>query len=69
MRFKKTLLGAMFLLGFVPFAQAYIGPGMAGGAVVAILGFILGILFLLFAIIYFPLKRIFLGKTKVAKED
>jgi hypothetical protein len=38
-------------------AHAYLGPGMGGGAIAAILG-LLGAIFLgLFSVIYYPLKR------------
>jgi hypothetical protein len=40
---------------------AYIGPGMGGGVIVALLGFGLAIILGLFGIIYYPLKRAFLN--------
>lgn len=47
---------------------AYIGPGMAGGVVVAIIGLILSFFMLLAGILYFPAKRM-LGRRKKEKED
>ena len=36
---------------------AYIGPGMGGGAIAAILGFFAAILLGLWGILYYPIKR------------
>lgn len=36
---------------------AYIGPGMAGGAIAAIIGFFAAILLGLWGILYYPIKR------------
>ena len=38
-------------------AYAYIGPGMGGGVIAAVLGVIGAILLALFGIIYYPIKR------------
>ena len=38
-------------------SYAYIGPGMGGGAIAAIIGFFAAILLGLWGIIYFPIKR------------
>ncbi len=57
----KLILFIIFSITFLntPFAYAYIGPGMGGGVIAAVLGIIIGILCALFGIIYFPLKRYF----------
>ena len=53
-------LSIFFLLQVFIFpAHAYIGPGMAGGFIAAILGFIAAILIALFGILYYPIKRAF----------
>lgn len=39
-------------------AHAYIGPGMGAGVLASILGVIASVLLSLFAIIYYPIKRI-----------
>ena len=54
-------------------AEAYIGPGMAGGVIVAILGLLVAIFAGIFGILWFPIKR-FLKKqskkkTNKTKED
>lgn len=43
--------------------QAYIGPGMAGGVILSILGIILALVVSLVGILYYPIKR-FLNKKK-----
>ena len=45
-------------------AHAYLGPGMAGGAVVAIFAIIAALLISLWGIIYYPMKRKFKGVIK-----
>lgn len=54
----------------MPFpAAAYIGPGVGAGAVSAVLG-VLGSIFLgLFAIIYYPIKRLLKKRRKNATSD
>ncbi len=48
-------------------AQAYIGPGMAGGVIAATIGIIVAILAALFGIIYYPVKRYLKRKNKKNK--
>ena len=47
-------------------AQAYIGPGMGGGAIAVVLGILAAILMAIFGFIYYPLKR-WLKKRKSEK--
>ena len=47
----------LFLLLNNDFTLAYIGPGMGGGAIAAILGFFAAILLALWGILYYPIKR------------
>jgi len=49
-------------------ANAYIGPGMAGGVIAATIGLIVEILAALFGIIYYPIKRYLKKKKKKNKE-
>lgn len=49
-------------------AQAYIGPGVGAGALAAVVG-VLGSIFLaLFAVIYYPIKRM-MKKRKAGTPD
>ena len=38
-------------------SYAYIGPGLAGGAITVIIGFFVAILLALWGILYYPIKR------------
>ena len=38
-------------------SHAYIGPGMGGGLIAAIIGFLAAVLLGLFGILYYPIKR------------
>lgn len=39
-------------------AHAYIGPGMGAGVIASVFGFIASIFIALFAILYYPIKRV-----------
>ena len=43
-------------LAFFP-VYAYIGPGMGGGVIAAVIGFFAAIVIGLWAILYYPIKR------------
>ena len=47
---------------------AYIGPGLSGGVITAVLGFFTSIFLALFAIIWYPIKRL-IKKFKSKKAD
>ena len=65
-RYILTLLAAVVLLGLHPgMALAYIGPGVASGALAAVIGVIGSIFLALFAVIYYPVKRM-LKRRKAA---
>ena len=54
----KMLIYIFILLSFSNAASAYIGPGLGLGLIGAILGLIFSFFVLLFAILWFPLKKI-----------
>tara|TARA_A100001011_G_scaffold374927_1_gene435924 strand:+ start:985 stop:1194 length:210 start_codon:yes stop_codon:yes gene_type:complete len=57
-----------FLLIILPnFAFAYVGPGMGGGLIVAVLGIFVAIFLALFGVIYYPIKRMINKKKKIKK--
>jgi len=43
---------------------AYIGPGMGGGVIAAVLGVVGSILLVLFGILYYPIKRMLKNRKK-----
>ena len=51
------LLGVTVLF-YPQFAFAYIGPGLASGAVVAVLGTFAGLVMLVVGVIWYPVKRL-----------
>ncbi len=52
---KLFLFLSIFLISFPSYA--YIGPGMGGGVIAAIIGFFVAILLGLWGILYYPIKR------------
>lgn len=52
---KLILFLSLFLISLPLYA--YIGPGMGGGAIAAIIGFFAAILLGLWGILYYPIKR------------
>ena len=52
---KLVLFLSLFLISLPSYA--YIGPGMGGGVIAAIIGFFAAILLGLWGILYYPIKR------------
>jgi len=66
--YLKILFFLIFSCFFNIESQAYIGPGMSGGVLVAVLGFVVAIFAGLFGLIYIPIKRLikkFKNKKKI----
>lgn len=61
---NKIILLFIFLASLPTYA--YIGPGMGGGIIAAIIGFFAAIILGLWAILYYPIKRA-LKKRKLKK--
>lgn len=69
---KQTVPFAISLLSFalLPLmAQAYIGPGVGAGALGAVIGVIGAIFLAIFAIVWYPVKRMMKGKKKPSQTD
>ena len=64
----SLLLFSIFFLISLP-AHAYIGPGMAGGVIAAIFGFIAAFFLALFGILYYPIKRAIQNRKKRNNKD
>lgn len=56
MQYLIGLAAAAFLTAATP-AMAYIGPGMGAGAVAVVFGVIGSIFLAIFAVLYYPIKR------------
>tara|TARA_B100000767_G_scaffold249304_1_gene250765 strand:- start:204 stop:446 length:243 start_codon:yes stop_codon:yes gene_type:complete len=52
---KSILIISLFLISMPSYA--YIGPGMGGGAIAAIIGFFAAIVLGFWGILYYPIKR------------
>ncbi len=63
---KTSLYLAILLLAGAQPVMAYVGPGLGLGAIGAILGVGLSILLAIFAVVWYPIKRL-LGLDKKAK--
>ena len=63
---RLILICFYLLLATTGPAQAYVGPGLGAGTLAAILGVVVSIFLALFAIVWYPIKRL-IKKTK-AKE-
>ena len=66
MRYILLALGMYF--GFVSPAGAYIGPSMGAGTIGIIVGVVGSVFLALFALLYYPIKRM-LKKNKSAKSE
>ncbi len=65
------LVGAVFIVMQASQAHAYIGPGAGLGAIAVTIAVVLGGLFLIVGLVWFPLKRLLRGKkgsAEVGKE-
>lgn len=51
------------------FIYNYIGPGLGGGVIAAVIGFIASLFLALFAIIWYPVKRLIARFKKKQDED
>jgi hypothetical protein len=62
---SKILILSVLIIFLLPnISFAYIGPGIAIGSVLLSLGVVLFLIFLIVAIIYYPLKKIYLKYKK-----
>ncbi len=64
-----TIMLLMSLIIVLPkFANAYIGPGLGAGTIGVILGVVGSVFIAIFAIVWYPLKRL-LKKNKKSKHQ
>ena len=65
----SRLLPLIGLVAFPNVAFAYIGPGLGAGTVVVILGILLSIILGIFAVFWYPIKRLFKRKKGPATDS
>ena len=63
------VLGILSLALLPAAAQAYIGPGVGAGALGAVVGVIGAVFLAIFAVLWYPIKRMLKGKKKPAQAD
>ncbi len=67
---RTTIALFICLITLIPeFAHAYIGPGLGAGTIGVILGIIGSVFIALFAIIWYPLKRLIKKRRKSEAQD
>ncbi len=66
---KLILCLSLFLISMPSYA--YLGPGLGGGAIAAVIGFFAAIFLALWGILYYPIKRAFKNKKekKIASKE
>ncbi|WP_300064211.1 hypothetical protein [uncultured Roseobacter sp.] len=64
---RFALLAALVTLALPHAAHAYVGPGLGLGAIAVILGIIGSILLAVFAVLWYPIKRM-MKKRKAAAD-
>lgn len=67
MKYYFILWILVFSLFYASNVQAYVGPGIGAGTVAIVLGFIGSVFLALFALIWYPIKRI-IRKIRPDKE-
>lgn len=68
-KFAAFVLGVLSMSLLPVTAQAYIGPGVGAGALGAVIGVIGAIFLAIFAVLWYPIKRMLKGKNKPVQTD
>lgn len=70
LRFRRSFALLILASLLVPSpAFAYIGPGVAAGAIASVLGVLGSIVLGIFAVIYYPIKRVLKRHKKAKRAD
>lgn len=64
----KNYFFIITLLSYASVSEAYIGPGLSAGTVGVIIGILLSILLGIFALFWYPIKRL-IKKTRKSGDD
>ena len=65
----RVILLVVVFFSVQTFAHAYLGPGLGVGTIAIALGFLGSILLAIFALLYYPFKRMFKKKQKKHNES
>jgi len=65
---NKNIFFIFLILSSFP-CYAYIGPGMGGGIIIAVIGFFAAIFLGLFGVLYYPIKRFFKKRKDTNKSS
>ena len=68
LRVQPTLPFIILILFSTTNAHAYIGPGMGVGAFTIFAAFVLGVVLLFIAVVWFPIKRRFFSSNSDKKQ-
>ena len=68
LRVQTTLPFILLILVSTTNAHAYIGPGMGVGAFTIFAAFVLGVVLLFIAVVWFPIKRRFFSSNSDKKQ-
>ena len=66
---QKLKLLTILLLSVPLAAEAYVGPGLGLGAIAVIVGILISILIAVIAIIWYPIKRRLVARSKASNEN
>jgi preprotein translocase subunit SecF len=69
MQLITTVVCVVFVILSPVYAMAYVGPGLGAGTIGVILGIVGSLFIALFAIIWYPLKRLFKKKKESKHQD
>ena len=61
--YKLTIFSSIYIL-FQTHAISYVGPGMGGGLIAATIGVVVALLVSIFALLWFPIKKILKKKKQ-----
>ena len=65
---RTTLLLSLVFMSLSQPAFAYIGPGLGAGALAVVVGVVGSILLAIFAVLYYPIKRMLRRKRQAAPD-
>jgi len=64
----KLILIFLIIISSSSKAEAYLGPGVGGGLILAVFGIIVAVFAAIIGFIWFPIKKLFKNRKKGKKE-